>query len=469
MSSRVAVIGTGYVGTVVAGCLAHIGHQVIGVESDAAKLVPLRAGRAPFHEPGLDALLAEGIGAGTLSFTDDFAAAMDGSDVVFVCVGTPSGPDGLPDMTAMVGVARSVAANLRHHHVLVNKSTVPIGSGRWLASVIEDVARTRIEGLFSVVSNPEFLREGNAVHDYLHPDRVVLGSDDPAALDTLAELYQPILSQTLPGEAPGEQVPLVRTDLVTAEMTKYASNAFLATKISFANEIARLCEMVGADITEVTAGMGLDTRIGGRFLDAGLGWGGSCFGKDVSALISTAGDYGYRTRILEAAVEVNEDQRNLVVEALLHDLKTLRGARIALLGLAFKPGTDDLRDSPAVAVAERLVHRGCFVTAFDPVVGALPGHPDVRIAASATEAAWQADAVVLATDWQEFLGLDLKSLRAETRGDLFFDGRNIFDPGLVEAAGFRYRGIGRGVPKTVERVAKEPAEGRPAGQPSWRD
>lgn len=454
----VAVIGSGYVGTVVAGCLAHIGHQVIGVESDVAKLEPLRAGRAPFHEPGLDDLLAAGVAAGTLRFTNDFADAMDHSEVVFICVGTPSGADGLPDMTAMIGVARAIAANLRHHHVLVNKSTVPIGSGRWLASVIEDVAadRSTIEGLFSVVSNPEFLREGNAVSDYLHPDRVVLGSDDPAALDTLAELYAPILSQTVPGAPAGQPVPLVRTDLVTAEMTKYASNAFLATKISFANEMARLCEMVGADITEVTAGMGLDSRIGGRFLDAGLGWGGSCFGKDVTALISTAGDYGYRTRILEAAVAVNEGQRHLVVEALLRDLKTLRGARIALLGLAFKPGTDDLRDSPAVAVAAQLVERGCFVTAFDPVVDALPGHPEVRLAGSAIAAAWQADAVVLATDWREFLGLDLAALRAETRGDLFFDGRNIFDPAAVEASGFRYRGIGRpgpAGPRRAERAA----------------
>lgn len=469
MTFRVAVIGSGYVGTVVAGCLAHIGHEVIGVESDAAKLAALRGGRAPFYEPGLDDLLVAGAAAGTLSFTDDFAAAMDASDVVFVCVGTPSGPDGLPDMTAMVGVARSIAANLRHHHVLVNKSTVPIGSGRWLASVIEDVGRDRgsIEGLLSVVSNPEFLREGNAVTDFLHPDRVVLGSDDPAALDTLAEVYRPILSQTLPGSGAsgrsGGSVPLVRTDLVTAEMTKYASNAFLATKISFANEIARLCEMVGADITEVTAGMGLDARIGGRFLEAGLGWGGSCFGKDLAALISTASDYGYRTRILEAAVEVNDDQRNLVVEALLHDLKTLRGARIAVLGLAFKPGTDDLRDSPAVAVAARLVKRGCFVTAYDPVVQALPGDPDVRVAGSAIEAAWQADAIVLATDWQEFLGLDLVALRGETRGDLFFDGRNIFDPGVVEAAGFRYRGIGRGVSKGGEQMGVEPGSGVRAG------
>lgn len=444
---RVAVIGSGYVGTVVAACLAHVGHQVTGVESDADKLDLLNAGRAPFHEPGLDELLAQSMACGTLTFTDDFSAAMKRSDILFICVGTPSGPDGLPDMTAMLDVASSIAANLDRHHILVNKSTVPIGSGRWLASVIEDLApdRMEIDKRFSVVSNPEFLREGNAVDDYLNPDRVVLGSDDHAALNELAELYRPILDRRVPGKAPSNlpPVPLVVTDLVTAEMTKYASNAFLATKISFANEMSRLCEMIGADVTEVTAGMGLDQRIGGMFLDAGLGWGGSCFGKDISALLATAEDYGYRARLLTATVEVNQDQRHLVVEQLLRHLKTLRGARVALLGLAFKPGTDDLRDSPAVDVARRLLSRGCFVTAHDPVVHELPQLPGVRMASDPYRAAWGSDAVVLATDWPQFLGLDLVRLRTATRGTLFFDGRNNFDPVAVRAAGFDYLGIGR--------------------------
>jgi UDPglucose 6-dehydrogenase len=445
-TKRVAVIGSGYVGTVVAAGLAYVGHQVIGVEVDPGRLATLRSGRAPFHEPGLDELIGGCLAAGTISFTDDFPRAMDSSDIVFICVGTPSGPDGLPDMSAMMAVAANMAANLRHRHVLVNKSTVPIGSGRWLASVIEDAAldRDQVRENLAVVSNPEFLREGNAVHDYLHPERVVLGSDDPEALEELAELYRPILERQVPGQAvDGPPIPLVRTDLVTAEMTKYASNAFLATKISFANEMSRICELVGADVTEVTTGMGLDGRIGPQFLDAGIGWGGSCFGKDVSALVSTAAEYGYRARLLSATMAVNEDQRHLVVEELLRHLKTLRGARVALLGLAFKPQTDDLRDSPAVDVAQRLVDHGVFVTAYDPVVTEVRSVPALRMAGDPYQAAWGADAVVVATDWPQFLGLDLVRLRREARGDLFFDGRNNFDPNAVEEAGFRYVGIGR--------------------------
>ncbi len=444
-TKRVAVIGSGYVGTVVAACLAHVGHRVVGVENDPTKLATLRAGRAPFHEPGLDDLLAGAAGQGRLTFTDDMAPAMEQSDIVFVCVGTPSGEDGLPDMTAMIAVARSMAANLHHHHILVTKSTVPIGSGRWLASVIEDCfdAERRQRHLFSVVSNPEFLREGNAVYDYLHPERVVLGSDDADALEALEELYEPIVSRRGSAETDGPSVPIITTDLVTAEMTKYASNAFLATKISFANEMARLCDLVGADISEVTRGMGLDRRIGAAFLDAGLGWGGSCFGKDVAALCATAREYGYDTRILNAANQVNDGQRHLVVEQLFRYLKTLRGARVALLGLSFKPGTDDLRDSPAVDVARRLLDRGVFVAAYDPVVRQVPDLPEIRMGGDAYAAAHGADAIVLATEWPEFAALDLARLRDLVRGDLFFDGRNLFEPGKVTAAGFHYLGIGR--------------------------
>ena len=442
---RVAVIGSGYVGTVVAACLAHVGHQVIGVESDPDKLASLMAGRAPFHELGLDDLLGAGAAGDRLRFTSDMGVAMDDSDVVFICVGTPPRPDGSPDMTAMHAVARSIAAELRHPHVFVNKSTVPIGSGRWLASVIEDAAgdRSRVAPLIRVVSNPEFLREGTAVSDYLHPDRVVVGGDDPAAINELVEVYQPILDQSFPGSGRRGLVPLVRTDLITAEMTKYASNAFLATKISFANEMARLCELVGADITTVTSGMGLDARIGPRFLDAGLGWGGSCFDKDVSALITTASEYGYHARMLEATVAVNANQRHLVVEKLLSHLKTLRGARVAVLGLAFKPGTDDLRDSPALDVARQLIGRGAFVSAYDPVVTSLPDDPEVRVAEDAYAAADGADAIVLATDWPQFLDLDFRRLRSLTDGTLLFDGRNSLSPAVVQAAGFVYEGVGR--------------------------
>jgi nucleotide sugar dehydrogenase len=263
-------------------------------------------------------------------------------------------------------------------------------------------------------------------------------------LETVADVYRPILEQNIPGDTGRrDAAPLLKTRLTTAEMIKYASNAFLATKISFANEIARLCDFVDADITEVTAGMGLDSRIGGRFLDAGLGWGGSCFGKDLSALISTADEYGYHPKILTGAVSVNESQRQLVVDQLLRNLKTLRGARVCLLGLAFKPDTDDLRDSPALDIACRLLAKGMFVSAYDPMVASVPEVPGIRMMSDAFEAATGADVVVLATEWSEFLSIDLTGLRQRMRGDLFFDGRNDFDPDKVERAGFRYVGIGR--------------------------
>ncbi len=453
MGERVAVIGSGYVGSVVAACLAHVGHSVVGVEADSEKLATLRAGTAPFHEAGLDALIAGGLASGNLRFTDDFCDAMDSSDVVFVCVGTPPGPDGEADTTAIRGVTVAIAQNLRHYHVIITKSTVPIGTGFWLGSLIEDILGAEGRDRFGVVSNPEFLREGSAVQDFLHPDRVVLGSDDPKAREIAANVYRPILEQQIPGDVgKRDVVPLLQTKLTTAEMVKYASNAFLATKISFANEIARLCDFVGADITEVTAGMGLDTRIGGRFLDAGLGWGGSCFGKDLSALITTANEYGYQPKILEGAVSVNESQRKHVVDQLLGHLKTLRGAKICILGLSFKPHTDDLRDSPALDVATRLIGKGAFVAAYDPMVTAVPDVPDIRLMPDAIRAAANADAIVLATDWPQFLSVRLTELRRSMRGDLFFDSRNNFDPILVEQAGFRYVGIGRGGATTPPRV-----------------
>ena len=445
LGGRVAVIGSGYVGTVVAACLAYVGHSVVAVEADPEKHGCLSAGVVPFHEPLLDGYIAATLANGSLQFTADLGLAMDSSDVVFVCVGTPPGPDGRPDLTAMLGVARAIAMNLRHYHVIVIKSTVPIGTGQWLTTVIEDaIGFNESTELFSVVSNPEFLREGNAVHDYLHPDRVVLGGANAEAVRRVAEVYRPILEQQIPEQVSSrDKVPLLQTGWATAELTKYASNAFLATKISFANEMARLCDFVGADVTEVTAGMGLDSRIGGRFLDAGLGWGGSCFGKDLDALVSTAAEYGYRAELLSAAIAVNHSQRHLAVDELLKALKTLRGARICLLGLAFKPDTDDIRDSPALGVAGRLIEMGAFVSAYDPMVVTLPGVTDIRIASDAYSAARGADAIVFATEWPQLLTLELSRLRSVMRGDVFLDGRNGFDPQRVQGAGFRYLGIGR--------------------------
>jgi nucleotide sugar dehydrogenase len=441
----VAVIGTGYVGTVVAACLASVGRRTIGLEVDAHKLETLRQGRAPFFEPGLDALLALCVESGLLSFTGSVEEAMARSDVVFLCVGTPPAVDGGANMTYVASAARSIGACLHRHHVLVTKSTVPIGSGRWLTSIIEDALPAGIDpaGAFSVVSNPEFLREGSAINDFLFPDRVVIGSDDRAALDLVTEVYRPILDQDFGGGQPDRRPPVVRTTLATAETVKYASNAFLATKISFINEIANICELVGADVSEVADALGLDTRIGPRFLDAGLGWGGSCFGKDLSALVTTAEQYGYDATLLRATVVVNQRQRRLVVERLRHDLKIIQGRRVALLGLAFKPGTDDLRDAPAVDIATSLLRAGALVRAHDPLVTSVPACPELVLAADPYSAAERADAVVLVTEWPDYLALDLGELRARMRGDLVLDGRNLLDPAAVEAAGLRYEGIGR--------------------------
>ena len=452
MKHRVAVIGSGYVGTVVAACLAYIGHTVVAVEVDEHKLASLQTGSAPFYEPGLDALLCQALSAGRLRFTDDLTSAMSDSQITFICVGTPSGVDGRPDLSAMKAAAQSIARNLTTPHILVNKSTVPIGTARWLVSVIEETLGDPGAGeLVRIVSNPEFLREGNSVEDFLYPDRIVIGSEYDEALDLLTDLYKPIIEQTFAGtRRPNEPVPLVRTTLTTAEMAKYASNAFLATKISFANEMAHICDLVGADIGEVTAAMGHDPRIGGRFLKAGLGWGGSCFSKDILALIATAAEYGYSPRILEAALAVNHGQRRIVVEALLRHLKTLRGARIGVLGLAFKPGTDDLRDSAALEVVRVLSDREALVVAHDPMVAGVPG---VHTVGDPYDVANGADAIVVATEWPEYLGLDLAELRQRMRGTLFLDGRNAFTPGAVEAAGFCYVGIGRTYAVQVKHLA----------------
>jgi UDPglucose 6-dehydrogenase len=453
MSNRIAVVGSGYVGTVVAACFAHLGHRVLGVEVESDKLSQLRRASAPFYEPGLDLLLRSGLDGKTLGFTDDVGAAVAASDIIFLCVGTPPTPNGPPDMSAIEHVAGVIAEKLDRDKVIVTKSTVPVGTGRWLTSLIEEAVVSESDstraatarGTFSVVSNPEFLREGTAVQDFLHPDRVVIGSDDACARATVADAYRLILEQKIPGDVGHrDPVPLVLTGLATAEMSKYAANGFLATKVSFANELARLCELVGADITEVTAGIGLDGRIGGRFLEAGVGWGGSCLGKDLGALVTTALEYGYHPRLLEAARAVNDDQRQLVVDELLRNLKTLRGARICLLGLAFKPGTDDLRDSPGVDIAKRLSERGAFVRAHDPMVEHVPGDQGgIRTVQDPLSAARAADAVVIATDWPQFLAIDLAELRQAMRGELFFDGRNMFNPDEVRAAGFHYVGIGR--------------------------
>jgi nucleotide sugar dehydrogenase len=453
MTGSIAVVGSGYVGTVVAACFARLGFEVRGLALDPAKLSELRRGRVPFFEAGLDDLLADGIARGRLEFSADPDRAIAGADVVFLCVGTPPLPDGRPDLSWVREAAATMARAVRGPIVLVTKSTVPVGSGHWLTSVIEDAIppARRQTCPVSVVSNPEFLRQGSAVNDFLHPERVVIGGDDPAALDRVAALYQPVVDQRFPG-GNGYRPPLIRTSLATAETIKYAANAFLATKISFANELANICERVGADITGVTTAIGLDGRIGPRFLDAGIGWGGSCFGKDLSALVTTAEEHGYDAPLLRASVAVNARQRTVVVDKLQAHLKTLLGRRIGVLGLAFKPGTDDLRDAPSVDIIGRLVSRGCLVTAHDPVVRHLPSVPGVALVEDPLDVADRADAVLLMTDWPEYLGVDLAALRNRMRGDVLFDGRNLFDPESVRAAGLTYDAIGRFAPRRRVRT-----------------
>ncbi|HET6793434.1 MAG TPA: UDP-glucose/GDP-mannose dehydrogenase family protein, partial [Acidimicrobiales bacterium] len=445
MPPGVTVIGTGYVGAVVAACLAWLGRDVLAVESDQDRLDSLRRGRVPFFEPGLEEVLRESLASGRLQLTDSVAGAVARAEVIFLCLGTPTGPDGRADMRATGEAAAAIGASLASPRVVVTKSTVPIGAGHWIESVIDDHygGAQPISALLSVVSCPEFLREGSAVEDFLHPERIVVGSDDPLAIEEVAAVYEPILRQSFPGGRPGRLPGLVRTGLTTAETAKYASNAFLATKVSFINEIAGICEAVGADVNEVASAMGLDSRIGGAFLRAGVGWGGSCFGKDLTELMATATDCGRDPRLLRAVRDVNHGQRRAVVDRLRERLSTLQGRRIALLGLAFKPWTDDIRDAPAVDVATRLIGCGARVTAHDPVVPGVPFLPDLRLVGDVMEAVGQADAVVLMTEWPEYAAIDWAAVGAAMRGRTVIDGRNVLDPAVVAQAGLDYDGMGR--------------------------
>jgi len=439
---RVAVIGTGYVGSVTATCLAHVGHEVRGLDIDPSRAAQLAAGQVPFFEPGLSELLTQTVATGRLAFSADPAEVLAGAEVIFLCVGTPPGPGGLPDMSQFESAAATVAPYLSDGSIVVNKSTVPVGSGNWVRTMLEEELPADATPSFRVVSNPEFLREGAAIGDFLYPDRVVLGGENGGP-QRVAELYRPVLEQAFEGGKPDRRPQLILTDLQSAEMIKYAANAFLATKISFGNEIANICELVGADVRQVLPAIGADERIGPRFLQPGLGWGGSCFGKDVSALTATALDYGYNASILRAAVEVNQAMRSAAMRKLQQELKTLKGRRIALLGLAFKPGTDDLRDAPALDLASRLMAAGSRVSAYDPIVKDLPGElAGVRIASDPYDAVQRADAVVVVTEWEEFLDLDFDRLASVMAGRLLVDGRNCISEAAAAAAGMRHIGVG---------------------------
>jgi UDPglucose 6-dehydrogenase len=430
------------------------------VDTDAQKIEKLRRGEMPIYEPCLKELLVLAAGRGGIDFTTGLAAPAAESDVIFIAGGTPPRETGEANLCYLEAAARSIGAAMgdSRFRVVVNKSTVPVGSGNLVDALVrEGVRESHPENgknvRFGVASNPEFLREGSAIADSLYPDRIVLGAEEEGTLQVLRELYQPLVAQSfpapafLPRPAGMERVPVVTTTLTSAEMIKYAANAFLAVKIGFANEVANICERVGAEAPEVMAGIGLDARIGSRFLNPGLGWGGSCFGKDIQSLLHTAREYGYQSRLLEAALEVNRAQRQLVIQKLQEKLFILKGRTIALLGLAFKPETDDLRDAPSLQIAERLVQMGARVKAYDPI--AMPAcresHPALKIqyCGSADDAAQDADALVLVTEWAQFARLDLRVLARRMARAILVDGRNLFDPETARQAGFDYCGIGR--------------------------
>ncbi|HLG78523.1 MAG TPA: UDP-glucose/GDP-mannose dehydrogenase family protein [Ktedonobacteraceae bacterium] len=439
--SVICVIGTGYVGLVTGTCLADMGNTVTCVDIVQEKIDRLKQGILPIYEPGLEEMVERNVHAGRLHFTTSYSEGLTDSEFIFIAVNTPTGNNqGGADMRYVESAARSIAENLDHYAIVINKSTVPVGSGDLVSRVIHNNLK-RSNVTFSVVSNPEFLREGAALQDFQNPDRVVLGSSEPEAVHKVAHLYLPL------------RAPIVTTDLYTAEMIKYASNAFLATKISFINEIAQICERLGADVKEVAVGMGYDKRIGRAFLDAGLGYGGSCFPKDVRALAHMADEAGLHPQLLHAVMDINHDQRRLVVTKLTNVLGSLRGATIGILGLAFKPNTDDMREAAAVDIIRWVTNQGATVRVYDPVAmetgRAALEHENVQMDSvvfckDPYEVAEQSDALVIVTEWNEFKSLNMLRIRNLMRRPVLIDGRNIYEAAEMTRYGFIYRGMGRG-------------------------
>jgi UDPglucose 6-dehydrogenase len=429
---NLCVIGTGYVGLVNATCFADLGNKVITVDIDEDKINDLKKGIMPIYEPGLKEIVERNVRAGRLVFSTSYEEGLKDAEFVFICVGTPEGVDGEADLKYVRAVAESVARIMDHPLIIINKSTVPVGTGDWVSNIVRSTQPTPID--FSVVSCPEFLREGSAVSDFMATDRTVLGSTDDRASEAVAQLYLPL------------RKPIMMTDLRTAEMIKYASNAFLATRISFINEISQICERVGADVIEVAQGMGFDKRIGHHFLQAGIGYGGSCFPKDVKALAHVAQRHGMEPHLINAVMGVNSRQREHIVHKLNELLGDVRGKVIGVLGLTFKENTDDLRDSPALAIIQKLLEQGAEVRAFDPVGMDNTARllPEIAMCGSPYEVADNADALVTATPWNEFKQLDMERIRKSMRQPVLVDGRNIYEPARMRELGFTYRGVGRG-------------------------
>jgi UDPglucose 6-dehydrogenase len=429
---NLCVIGTGYVGLVNGTCFADLGNNVVTVDIDEKKVQDLNNGIMPIYEAGLADLVARNVAAGRLTFTTSYEEGLRDADFVFICVGTPEGVDGEADLKYVRAAAETIAKTMDHPLIVINKSTVPVGTGDWVADIIKNTQPKPID--FSVVSCPEFLREGSAVFDFMNTDRTVLGSTEQAAAEAVARLYLPL------------RAPIVMTDLRTAEMIKYASNAFLATRISFINEISIICEKLGADVTEVAQGMGFDKRIGHHFLQAGVGYGGSCFPKDVSALAYMAQTHGMHPQLLNAVMEINQFQRSHITLKLQDLLKKIEGKTIGVLGLSFKENTDDIRESPSLAIISRLLDQGATVKAYDPV--AMPNArremPDIVMCENPYAVAQDVDALVIATPWNEFKQLDMDRICKSMKQPILIDGRNIYDPAQMREIGFRYRGVGRG-------------------------
>ncbi|MCK6568070.1 MAG: UDP-glucose 6-dehydrogenase [Chloroflexi bacterium] len=429
---QICVVGVGYVGLVTAACFADLGNRVTALDVNEERIANLKKGVMPIYEPGLDELVKRNVKAGRIHFTASYKEGLKGAEYVFIAVGTPSGSDGSADLQYVAAAAKSIAENMTAPVIIINKSTVPIGTGDWVADIVKGALPKPMD--FSVVSCPEFLREGAAISDFMNPHRTVIGSLDKDAANKVAQLHLPL------------RAPIVITDLRTAEMIKYASNAFLATKISFINELADLCERVGADVKEVAAGMGYDARIGRHFLDAGIGWGGSCFPKDVEALAFMAKENELEPQILNSVMEINYRRRKdavRIVEKLLGG--SLKGKTVGLLGLAFKPNTDDMRDAPSIDIAEGLVAAGAKVRAYDPVAMdvARPILPAVDMFDEPYKVADGADALMIVTEWNEFKQLDLEKVKSLLKSPVVFDGRNIYEPQRMIEMGFTYRAIGR--------------------------
>ena len=432
---KIAMIGTGYVGLVSGACFAEFGPNVVCVDLDASKVERLRRGEIPIFEPGLDDLVAKGLKSGRLSFTTDLAAAVADADAVFIAVGTPSRRgDGHADLRYVEAAVADVARAMTAYTVVVTKSTVPVGTGRRVAEIIK---ATNPAADFDVASNPEFLREGSAIGDFMRPDRVVIGAETERAREVMQALYRPLYLM---------ETPVVMTTLETAELTKYAANAFLATKITFINEIADLCEKVGANVQDVARGMGLDGRIGKKFLHAGPGYGGSCFPKDTIALVRTAQEYGSPARLVETVVQVNDTRKGAMASRVMQACGgSVRGKVVAVLGVAFKPNTDDMREAPSLAIVPALQDAGASIRAYDPAAmhEAQSLLPDVQWCSDAYDAAKGADVLVLITEWNEFRALDFEQLGALMRTRVLVDLRNVYRPDDVRAAGFHYSSIGR--------------------------